>query len=44
MSTNSLTYTITTENATSIKLPSDFGQSILVMDSIFWPYNDFPGG
>ena len=30
MATNTLTYTIMTENATSINLPREFGQSILV--------------
>ena len=30
--TNTLTYSITAENATSIDLPNDFGQSILVID------------
>jgi len=33
--TNSLTYTITAENATSIKLPTEFGQSVLVIDDAF---------
>jgi hypothetical protein len=32
IATNSLTYTITTENATSIGLPEEFGQSVLVID------------
>jgi hypothetical protein len=31
--TNMLTYTIMTENGTSIELPSDFGQAILVIDN-----------
>ncbi|HZD35028.1 MAG TPA: hypothetical protein VE130_07470, partial [Nitrososphaeraceae archaeon] len=30
--TNTLTYTIMTENITSIDLPSEFGQSVLVID------------
>ncbi|HZD36211.1 MAG TPA: hypothetical protein VE130_13500 [Nitrososphaeraceae archaeon] len=33
--TNTLTYTITAENGTSINLPSEFGQSVLVMDDCF---------
>jgi hypothetical protein len=33
--TNTLTYTIAAaENATSIELPSEFGQSVLVMDAV----------
>lgn len=32
--TNTLTYTIVAENATSISLPGEFGQSILVVDVI----------
>ena len=35
--TNTLTYIIVAENATSISLPSEFGQSILVTD----PYGGF---
>jgi hypothetical protein len=31
--TNMLTYTIMTENGTSIELPSDFGQAVLVIDN-----------
>jgi len=31
--TNTLTYTIVGENATSINLPSKFGQSVLVIDN-----------
>jgi len=30
--TNTLTYTIMAENGTSIKLPSEFGQTVLVVD------------
>jgi len=30
---NTLTYTITAENATSINMPSEFGQTVLVIDS-----------
>lgn len=33
--TNTLTYTVTAENATAIELPSQFGQSILVIDATF---------
>jgi hypothetical protein len=40
IATNSLTYTITTENATSIELPREFGQTVLVVDQenfpVFW--------
>ena len=32
VNTNALKYTIMTENATSINLPNEFGQSILVID------------
>jgi hypothetical protein len=32
MATNTLTYTIMAENATSIDLPSEFGQSVIVID------------
>jgi hypothetical protein len=32
MTTNTLTYTIMAEHATSMNLPSEFGQSILVID------------
>jgi hypothetical protein len=31
--TSTLTYTIMTENGTSIELPSEFGQSVMVIDS-----------
>jgi hypothetical protein len=34
-STNTLTYTIMAENGTSINLPSEVGQSILVVDNLF---------
>jgi hypothetical protein len=37
--TNSLTYTITTENATSIGLPEELGQSTLVIDESNVGYN-----
>ncbi|HZD35427.1 MAG TPA: hypothetical protein VE130_09505 [Nitrososphaeraceae archaeon] len=39
--TNTLTYTIMMENATSIDLPVEFGQSVLVIDSTF--INATPG-
>ena len=32
--TNTLTYTIMTENETSIDLPRELGQSVLVMDDV----------
>ena len=32
--TNTLTYTITGENGTAVEIPSEFGQSILVVDSV----------
>ncbi len=34
IATNSLTYTIMTDNATSIGLPGEFGQSVLVIDAV----------
>jgi hypothetical protein len=34
LATNSLTYTIMTDNATSIGLPGKFGQSLLVIDAV----------
>jgi hypothetical protein len=32
MTTNTLTYTITFENGTAVEIPSEFGQSVLVID------------
>ena len=40
--TNNLTYTIIAENATSVILPSEFGQTVLVIDSP--PCNPSPNG
>jgi hypothetical protein len=34
IATNSLTYTIMTDNATSIGLPGEFGRSLLVIDAV----------
>jgi hypothetical protein len=41
MATNTLTYTIMAENGTSINLPQEFGQIVLVIDSTF--INATPG-
>ena len=35
MTTNTLTYTIMTENGTSLNMPSEFGQSVLVVDNLW---------
>jgi hypothetical protein len=39
--TNTLTYTIMAENGTSIELPSEFGRTVLVIDSTLIDYQIF---
>ena len=39
MTTNTLTYTIMAENGTSVELPNEFGQTVMVVDEnypVFW--------
>lgn len=42
MTTNTLTYTVMTENGTTIHLPREFGATVMIIDTTF--INATPGG